>query len=576
MDEGRRAGAEEKRESRWPFRWLAVGLVAAVAAVNAAGVWEIAVARRGIEEYTAEVFRLETATRARAIESALASTRADLAFLTRSPAFAALGGPAGSGGRGNGDSPPRAVGGALLLFLRSHPEVLHVEVRSRRGPLLAAAGRRGGVPVLWRLGSAGGASEAAERPPVGDPSIASAFFEFDSARGPQVGVLALRADVDPARLLAAGRWPADGAAACVLLDAGGRVLASDRAWKDATGIPEGSGRSGLRGLVPADRPREATAGPFTTDAPVAAEGWSAAGDWRLVCVRDRADAAALLEPLASRHRVTLGLNLAVMGLAIVLGAAALQQGRRRAYLEARAREEAKIRELERQLFHAERLGTVGRLAAGMAHEINNPLEGMSNHLILATEALARGESAEAARQLDAVRRGLERAAGIVRQVLAHADPAHAPRVPLDLQGVLRQSLELVRSRPEFGAIRFELDVPARLPEVRGNPVLLGQVLLNLLLNACEAQPAGGEVAVRAFADGGAVRVEIGDRGPGVNPADAARVFEPFYSTKSSTGLGLSICWSIIGAHGGEIGVEPRPGGGAVFFLRLPTAEGRVE
>src|SRR5262249_61937728 len=99
----------------------------------------------------------------------------------------------------------------------------------------------------------------------------------------------------------------------------------------------------------------------------------------------------LIEPLARRYRVTLALNLAVMGLALLLGSFAIQQARRRERLEARAREEGRVREVERQLFHSERLGTVGRLAAGMAHEINNPLEGMSEYLALARATPSRGE-----------------------------------------------------------------------------------------------------------------------------------------------------------------------------------------
>jgi two-component system C4-dicarboxylate transport sensor histidine kinase DctB len=278
------------------------------------------------------------------------------------------------------------------------------------------------------------------------------------------------------------------------------------------------------------------------------------------------------EPVAARYRLTIALNLGVMGLALLLGGFAVQQARRRERLEAAAREEARVRELERQLFHAERLTTVGRLAAGIAHEINNPLEGMANYLALAREALARGEVAAGERHLAQVREGLERAAAIVRQVLAHADPAKAPVTPLDLNQVLREMGRFVRSRKEFGAISLGLDLADGPLLVRGSPVMLGQVAVNLILIACEAQPRGGEVRVASRREEGFAVAEFADRGPGVPEPDRERIFEPFYSTKDSTGLGLSICHSIVRQHGGELSVSPREGGGALFRLRLPALE----
>jgi len=166
-------------------------------------------------------------------------------------------------------------------------------------------------------------------------------------------------------------------------------------------------------------------------------------------------------------------------------------------------------------------------------------------------------------------------AGIVRQVLAHADPAAAPQSPVEVRSVLEQTVEFVRSRGEFGRIEFGLDIEDSPLVVLGSPVMLGQVALNLVLNACEAQPGGGEVRVRAWRENGEVRVEIADRGPGVPAEASARIFEPFYSTKQSTGLGLSICHSIVRRHDGELNVQDRPGGGAVFTMRLPSREARA-
>jgi two-component system sensor histidine kinase DctS len=278
----------------------------------------------------------------------------------------------------------------------------------------------------------------------------------------------------------------------------------------------------------------------------------------------------LAEPVWARYRTTLVLNAGVMVLALLLGGLGVQQARRRARLEARAAEESRVRELERQLFHAERLTTVGRLAAGIAHEINNPLEGMSNYLTLLRDALDRGDNEAAARHVSSVRQGLDRAAGIVRQVLAHADPAKAPRTPLDLNGVLRETEEFVQSRREFGHIRFVLDLAEGELMVRGSPVMLGQVAVNLILNACEVQPKRGEVRVTSRQEDGQAVVDFADRGPGIAEADRPRVFEPFFSTRESTGLGLSICHTIVKQHEGELTVHAREGGGSLFRMKLPA------
>ena len=169
-----------------------------------------------------------------------------------------------------------------------------------------------------------------------------------------------------------------------------------------------------------------------------------------------------------------------------------------------------------------------------------------------------------------MKQGLDRAAGIVRQVLAHADPAKAPRTPVDLNELLRETEGFVRSRKEFGHVRFELDLADAPLLVHGNPVMLGQVVMNLIVNACEVQPERGEVRVSSRAVDGGVVAEFADRGPGVAEADRQRIFEPFFSTKDSTGLGLSICHTIMRQHDGELDVRPRQGGGAVFRMRLPA------
>jgi signal transduction histidine kinase len=314
----------------------------------------------------------------------------------------------------------------------------------------------------------------------------------------------------------------------------------------------------------------ALAGPhIDAVADLVADGWSAPTPWQLRCEQPRERALSFVEPLAARYRTTLALSVGAMAMAALLGLLAVREVRQSARFEAQAREEVRVRELERQLFHAERLITVGRLAAGIAHEINNPLEGMANYLSLLRDALERGDLDAARRRLDGVRQGLDRAASVVRQVLAHSDSARAPRGTVDLNRVLADTVAFVGSRPEFSRVRFETALADTPLLVEGNAVMLGQVALNIIVNACEAQPQGGEVRVSSAGENARVVAEVADRGPGIADLERQRIFEPFFSTKNSTGLGLSICHAIVRDHGGEVVALPREAGGTVFRVALP-------
>jgi signal transduction histidine kinase len=518
--------------------WL-IGLsIAAVLAVAWSGFRGIAAARRSARAEAERVLGDETTGRARTVEARLSGIRSDLAFVAASSPIGRL------RERADTEGWPRAgAQAALLLFLRSHPEVVRVVVRSPQGEALLQTGRRGGVPVLWVSTRPTGLEGAAVAP--GRPRLTTTIALTSApAAGPTV-----ETEVEPVTLMSSEQVT-DGHD-CRLRDARGTLLARD------PGRPP-AGRRGENAV--------------RAEAAVTSDGWSAPGPWRLECEQPEELAVARVEPVTERYRTTLLLNLAAMGLAMLLGGFAVQQTRRRERLEANAREEARVRELERQLFHAERLATVGRLAAGIAHEINNPLEGMANWLSLARSELERGRPALAAEHLGRAREGLDRAAGIVHQVLGQSDPAKAPWVTLDLNQVLRETEEFLESRKEFARVSFGLELDHMPLLVRGNPVMLAQVAVNLILNACEAQPRGGEVRIRSQRVGAHAVAEIADRGQGVKEADRERIFEPFFSTKESTGLGLSICHSIVRQHDGELTVAAREGGGALFRMTLPALE----
>lgn len=549
--------------ARWRgIAWLTVLSVAAVVAINAAGIWGVAVARRGLREDAARILRLETSERARALEAVLARTRGELAFMAGSPVLFDLEAALQSRDPSLARWRRLEAEGALLLFLRAHPEVMRVEALGSGGRPLLEAARRGGVPVLWMASEEAGAPPRRAIDPIENP-IEGRFAPRLGTRTVR-GAVTVEATIDAARFLFPGGTATPGRT-CVLVDAEGRRIAGDAPMVSGPLPPVSAGGAGEKPLAQG----AAAAGAMGAAATLDADGWSVPSPWSLTCSETAGSTLTMFEPLAARYRITLLLNLAAMSLAVVLGGVAIHQARRRRDIEALAEEEARVRELERRLFHAERLSTVGRLAAGMAHEINNPLEGMANYLALLRSDLERGDRESARRRLEGVHEGLRRAEAVVHLVLAHADPARAPMGEVDVAATLRQAAEFVRSRREFGQVRFDFDLPAALPHVQGRQTLLGQVFLNIVLNACEAQPQGGEVRLAAHAAEGAVVVTIADRGPGIAAAESGRVFEPFYSTKGSTGLGLSTCYAIVEQHGGAIEAAPRAGGGAVFTIRLP-------
>jgi len=540
----------------WPLGigWLTGLSVGAILAINLAGLGGIALARRGVLDEAEKVLSLETSARARSLESRLAASRADLTYLTGSPIFFGLESALLSRDPREARMRRLEAEGSLLLFLRGHPEVTHLNVDSQRGAPLLVAARRGGIPVLWMTPEAAASGPVPAREVDAAAQPLTAHFTFREGERTVSGAVTLEATLDAARLLSASPGVGDPSRECLLQDKQGGILARES-------TPESPSPGGK-------------AGELSARARVVADGWSASTPWELTCRRNPAGVLARVEPLAGRYRMTLLLNAAVMSLALLLGAFAIQQTQRRARLEAGAREESRVRELERQLFHAERLSTVGRLAAGIAHEINNPLEGLSNYLHLARQDLAQSDAESLRRRLDGIQEGLERVEAIVRRVLAHSEPSSAPRAPVHLGEILGQSLGFIRERPEFSNIHFDLDLPPEALVVEGNPAMLGQVFLNLMLNACEAQPEGGEVRVAARREKDEIVAEIADRGPGVPDSEAARVFEPFYTTKDSTGLGLSVCYAIARQHGADLKTEQRAGGGAIFKMIFKLQERR--
>ena len=233
--------------------------------------------------------------------------------------------------------------------------------------------------------------------------------------------------------------------------------------------------------------------------------------------------------------------------------------------------------LQRQLARSERLASVGLLAAGIAHEINNPLAYVMANLdfVLRHDAAVEGESREA---LQEAREGAERVRRIVRDLKTFARNDEEREELVDVREVLASALSIAQNEIRHRA-QLKLDIQT-VPPVLANEARLGQVLLNLLMNAAQAIQEGRaatnevHISVTATDDGRAVSIAIRDTGVGIPEDDLARIFDPFYTTKPvgvGTGLGLSICHNLVVDMGGRIDVESRVGQGATFTVVLPVS-----
>ncbi len=241
---------------------------------------------------------------------------------------------------------------------------------------------------------------------------------------------------------------------------------------------------------------------------------------------------------------------------------------------------AALGEREKRLVQMERLATVGRMSAQVAHEIRNPLNALSlNAEMLGDEVdglpePARGEALDLLGQLQAE---IERLSQVTDTYLSLARTPQPELEDGDLGGLLRRVLDFVADELTQARVHAELELGGDLPPVPMDESQLRQALLNLLRNAVEAQPDGGAVHLSAREVDGGVEFTVRDEGEGVPAEQQEAVFEPFVSTKErGTGLGLAITRQIVEAHGGTIRYEAVPGGGASFLVRLPAARRREE
>jgi two-component system NtrC family sensor kinase len=240
--------------------------------------------------------------------------------------------------------------------------------------------------------------------------------------------------------------------------------------------------------------------------------------------------------------------------------------------DAVARREEQLKLTTRQnIGRTEKMVSIGRLAAGVAHEINNPLTTVLTFACLLREKPDRDQQEKD--DLDLIIHETTRAAEIVRGLLDFARERATVKEPLDINDVIQRTVRLIRNQKIFDHIVIEEQLANNLPPVNGNVNQLQQVLLNLSLNACEAMPKGGTLSIASSARDGEVAVSLADTGAGIKAELLDRIFEPFFTTKpvgKGTGLGLSVSDGIIQQHGGSLEVESREGHGSTFVIGLPA------
>jgi two-component system NtrC family sensor kinase len=239
----------------------------------------------------------------------------------------------------------------------------------------------------------------------------------------------------------------------------------------------------------------------------------------------------------------------------------------------------RLKDRESQLARTSRMAAVGTLTAGIAHELNNPL----NNIGLNAEALQLGLStysdAQKLKMLEDVVTQVERASATVRNLLDFTRVEKPVLISLSAEDVVRDAGSLVKNEAQINRVDFRVELPPDLPRIRGNPRDLQQVFLNLFLNAIQAMPEGGVLAVRgrATADG-AIEVEVTDTGIGIPEEHIGSVFDPFFTTKDvgGTGLGLAVSYGIVEKHNGSISVRSTVGEGTTFTVRLPAQPAPAE
>ena len=236
------------------------------------------------------------------------------------------------------------------------------------------------------------------------------------------------------------------------------------------------------------------------------------------------------------------------------------------------RDLSELQHLRKEVERSQRLAAVGSLAAGVAHEIRNPLSSLKGFATYFRQRY--GGVPEDVKAADIMIQEVDRLNRVITELLEFSRPMELKKKATDLAGLLRHALGTIEGQARERGIAVQSHLPPGLPGVFIDPDRMTQVFLNLFLNALAAMDRGGDLTVGiALQDDDALRVSVADTGTGIRKDDLGRVFDPYFTTKpSGTGLGLAIVHRIVEAHGGEIRLESEPGKGTTFTLLLPVRD----
>jgi signal transduction histidine kinase len=229
-------------------------------------------------------------------------------------------------------------------------------------------------------------------------------------------------------------------------------------------------------------------------------------------------------------------------------------------------------ELERRLVQADKLSSIGLLAAGVAHEVNTPLAVISTYAQMLSKQVSEDESKS--KLLDKIAKQTFRASEIVNSLLNFSRTSPAEFGDIDMNRIIEETVSLVKHQLDQSRVRVKLELEKGLPPITGNAGKLQQVFLNLVLNARDAMDGGGNLTLRTWSDGACARIDVADTGQGISSDHLPRIYDPFFTTKvarKGTGLGLSVTYGIVQEHGGSIEVHSESGAGTLFHLEFPLS-----